>query len=184
MTATNFLIQLKLFTLPDFINSIAMKRIAAILPLLFLTFGSLTAQILDPVKVTHSLKVISETEVELQVTAIMEEGWHIYSVKPNEESFVVYTEFNIPKSDNYKLIGGINEPKPIKEYDPNFEETLEFHENTVTFTQRIKVLTSSDFKVTGEFVYQSCNDRTCLTPEYVDLDFNIKIPAKANAITP
>ncbi len=166
--------------MPDYFNSITMRRFA-IFTLLLFAFGPLSAQILDPVEVTHSIKVISDTEVELQVTAVMEEGWHIYSVKPNEESFVVFTDFTIPKSENYKLIGGVNEPKPIKEYDPNFEETLEFHENTVTFSQRIKVLSSKDFKIVGEFVYQSCNDRTCLTPEYVDLEFSIKIPSGINA---
>ncbi len=156
-----------------------MKRFLVLILLAF-AFTPLTAQVLDPVKVSHTVKVISDTEVELQVTAIMEEGWHIYSVKPKEGSFVIFTEFNIPKSKNYQIAGPLKETKPKEEYDPQFEETLAYHEKKGVFTQRIKVLSTTDFKLTAEFVYQVCNDRTCLTPVYEDLEFNIKGAPKSS----
>lgn len=137
-------------------------------------FGSLYGQILDPVKVSHSVKKISDTEVELQVTATMEEGWHVYSLDAPEDSFVITTDLNVPKSKNYQLLGGVKEPKPKKEYDPNFEEELQFHEGKATFSQRLKVVSTKDFKLTAEFIYQTCNDRTCLTPAYLDLTFDVK----------
>ncbi len=156
-----------------------MKRYI-LLFLLAIGFGTLSAQVLDPVKVTHKVNVISDTEVELQVTAIMEDGWHIYSVKPKEGSFVIFTEFNIPKNKNYQVVGPLKETKPKEEYDPQFEETLAYHEKKGVFTQRIKVLSTTDFKLTAEFVYQVCNDRTCLTPVYKDLEFNVKGASKAS----
>ncbi len=179
MTAINFLIPLKLFTLPDYFNFTLMRKFAAF-TLLLLGFGPLSAQILDPVSVTHTVKPIGDGMVELQVTATMEEGWHIYAINPDETSFVVFTEFNIPKGEGYKLVGKVAEPKPIKAYDPNFEEELEYHENTVTFTQRIKLKNSSDMKIKGEFVFQTCNDKVCLVPEYVDLLFEVKAPTAVN----
>ncbi len=150
-----------------------MKR-SVILALLIFAFGTLGAQILDPVEITHTVKKISDSEVELQVTAIMDEGWHIYSIHKPEDSYVISTEFNVPEASQYKLVGGTKEPKPIEEYDPNFEEVLKFHDNKATFSQRIRVMSERDFKIKAEFVYQTCNDRTCLTPEYVDLTFNVK----------
>jgi thiol:disulfide interchange protein DsbD len=161
-----------------------MKNWVAFLAIAFLGVTPLTAQILDPVQVKHSFKHISDTEVELQVTAIMEEGWHIYSVRPEEKSFVVFTEFNVPKNEHYRKIGAVNEPKPKKEYDPNFEETLKFHENTVTFTQKIKLLSQEDFKITAEFVYQTCNSEICLTPVYEDLEYHIHSASKVNSAKP
>ncbi len=156
-----------------------MKRYL-LLVLLAFAFGPLTAQVLDPVKVSHTVKVVSDTEVDLQITAIMEEGWHIYTVHPKEGSFVIFTEVNIPKSKNYQLVGPLKETKPKKEYDPQFEETLEYHEKKGVFTQRIKVLSTTDFKLTAEFVYQVCNDRTCLTPVYDELEFKIKGAPKSS----
>jgi thiol:disulfide interchange protein DsbD len=150
-----------------------MKRFILLVFLAF-SFAPLTAQVLDPVKVSHKVNVISDTEVELQVTAIMEEGWHIYTVKPKEGSFVIFTEFNVPKSKNYKLAGPLQESKTKEEYDPQFEETLSYHEKKGVFTQRIKVLSTTNFTLTAEFIYQVCNDRTCLTPVYEDLEFKIK----------
>ncbi len=156
-----------------------MKRYL-LLVLLAFAFGPLSAQVLDPVKVSHTVKVISDTEVDLQITAVMEEGWHIYTVHPKEGSFVIFTEVNIPKSKNYQLAGPLKETKPKKEYDPQFEETLEYHEKKGVFTQRINVLSTTDFKLTAEFVYQVCNDRTCLTPVYKELEFKIKGAPKSS----
>lgn len=139
-----------------------------------LSAGFISGQILDPVDYTQSLKQISENVVELQVTATMDEGWHIYSVNTSKESMVIGTELFVPESPNFLLVGALKEPVPHTEYDPNFKEELSFHGGTVSFTQRVKVLSKSDFVLTAEFVYQTCNDEMCLPPEYIDLEFKIK----------
>lgn len=157
-----------------------MKRYV-LLVLLAFSFQALNAQILEPVKVKTSVKVISADEVELKVTTIMDEGWHVYSINKPEDSFVIATEFNVPKSDKYTLKGDVEEPKPHVEYDPNFEEELAYHEKEVTFCQRIKVTSTEDFTVTAEFVFQTCNDRTCLTPSYEDYTFEVKGISKVKA---
>lgn len=180
---TDALLRLKLFTLPFSFNSPFMKRYILLILLVF-TFQPLSAQVIKHVKIAHSLKVISGTEVELQVTATIDKGWNICSLEKKEGSLFLPTELNVPKSKNYTLVGGVNQPKPIEKYHINLEGTVEFHEGTVTFTQRIKVLNTSYFKLVGEFVYQTWNDEVCLAPEHIDLEFDIKIPTKANAITP
>ena len=68
----------------------------------------INAQILDPVDYAASIKQISENVVELQVTATMDEGWHIYSVNTSKESMVIGTELNIPASaEAYELVGKV-----------------------------------------------------------------------------
>jgi thiol:disulfide interchange protein len=143
--------------------------------LTFLLFtGFIHGQILDPVDYAASVKRISENVVELQVTATMDEGWHIYSVNTSKESMVIGTELNIPTSGKYELVGKVKEPVPHTEYDPNFQEELSYHGGSTTFSQRIKILSSTDFTITGEFVYQTCNDEMCLPPEYVEVEFSVK----------
>ncbi len=146
-----------------------------------LASGLMSAQILDPVDYTTSVKKISENLVEIQVTATMDEGWHIYSVNTSEESMVIGTELNVPASPNYELIGTVKEPVPHTEYDPNFQEELSFHGGSVTFSQRLKILSDKDFSLKAEFVYQTCNDEMCLPPEYVDVAYNLQA---ATAVPP
>jgi len=138
------------------------------------------SQIQDPVDVTHSVKRINDTEAELQVTATMDDHWHIYATDLPEESFVIATELNVETGDGFQTVGGIMEPQPIEEYDPNFQEVLKWHDNKVTFSQKIKILTTNNLTVKAEFVYQPCNEEMCLPPEYVDLEFSVKgAPAEA-----
>lgn len=157
-----------------------MSRLVASAILLFTSFLSF-GQMYDPVKLSHSLERISDTEALLKVTATMEEGWHVYSVVKKEGSFVIATQLNLPESDNFRPVGGIQEPTPHKEYDVNFEEELQFHEKEVTFSQKIKILSSEDFTLTAEFVYQVCNESMCLPPSYNDLDFELKGAPKEKA---
>ncbi len=146
----------------------------------FIGLSPLLAQIQDPVDLEHSVKRISDTEAELQVKATLDEHWHIYATDLPEESFVIATEFNLTPAKSYQKLGKLKEPKPIEEYDPNFQEVLRWHEKEAVFSQRIKVLSQSDFTVKVEFVYQTCNEEMCLPPEYVDLEFAVKgAPAAA-----
>lgn len=138
------------------------------------------SQIQDPVDVTHSVNRISDTQAELQVTATMDEHWHIYATDLPEESFVIATELNVEEGNGFSISGTVLEPQPIEEYDPNFQEVLKWHDHKVTFGQRINITTTNDFVVKAEFVYQTCNEEMCLPPEYVDLEFKIKgAPAEA-----
>jgi thiol:disulfide interchange protein DsbD len=150
-----------------------MKRFLAVLVLIGLC-ASVNAQIYDPVKWEYTQKAISNTEVELQFTATMEEHWHIYGVYLPEEATPLPTAFLFTETDDYCLIGKLKEPKPIKEFDPNFEEELQYHEGTVTFKQRIKVNTSKDFILKAERSFMVCNEFTCLPPDYYDVEFEIK----------
>jgi thiol:disulfide interchange protein DsbD len=54
-----------------------MKKIVSLLALLVTFLG--TAQIVEPVKWSSSVVTISDTEIDLIITANIENNWHLYS---------------------------------------------------------------------------------------------------------
>ncbi len=154
-------------------------RLLSILFTLFISGFIGTAQILDPVEVDFETKDLGEGVVELIAKVTMDPGWHVYSVKTPDTSFIIGSDFIFKESANFELIGEVSEPEPHCEYDENFMENLCYHEKVVRFKQRIKVLSTKDFTIDGEYTYQTCNEETCLPPEYVEHSFKLKGYAKA-----
>ena len=173
MTVLKFQMTQKLFTLRDLFKMIGMKRILVFAILLF-GFQWANAQVYDPVDWSYSVKYLKGNKAELQVTAIIEDHWHVYSIDIPETSPVIGTEITVQESSNFSLNGPLREPKAIEEYDPNFDETLKWHEHKVTFTQPINILSEKDFKITGELMFMVCNESMCLPPDYIDISFDIK----------
>ena len=149
-----------------------MKKIATFFLLLSMAFAGF-AQIMDPVKWNFSVRDLNETESELVFTAQLDNGWHLYSqhTDPNGP-LAIYFEFN--DSPDYKRIGGVNEPKPHEEMDDVFKCIVRSFSGKVTFRQKIVRLTKKNFKVTGTFGYQLCNDGSCIAPEDLDFSFAVK----------
>ncbi|GAB1404289.1 MAG: cytochrome c biogenesis protein CcdA [Lentimicrobiaceae bacterium] len=136
---------------------------------------TLQAQILKPVKWSFSTKAISDNEVQLLFKAAIDPTWHLYSQDvPPPPDGPIPTSFTFEKSPNYTLVGKVTEPKPIEEYDSQFQITLKYFENQAVFTQKIKVLSEKDFTISGELEFMVCDDKQCLAPETVDFEFKVK----------
>jgi thiol:disulfide interchange protein DsbD len=150
-----------------------MRILSLFLFTLWASFNS-QAQILDPVDVDFSVKELENNKAQLIATVTLDEGWHVYSITTPDTSFIIGTQFDLEPNPNYSKAGKLQEPKPHTEYDPNFKETLSYHSNTVKFTQTITKKSTKDFEVKALFVYQTCNDETCLPPEYIDQVFKVK----------
>lgn len=132
------------------------------------------AQIVDPVKWTYSVKELSPTEAELVFSARLDKGWHLYSqhTDPNGP-LAIYFEFK--ETADYKLVGGVKEqPKPHEEMDDVFGCIVRSFSDKATFRQKIVRLSKKDFKVSGAFGYQLCNDGSCIAPEDRDFSFSVK----------
>jgi thiol:disulfide interchange protein DsbD len=130
------------------------------------------AQIFDPVDWTFSQQNISETEIELKFKATIEDGWHLYSQHISNDG-PVPTEFTFTTAEGYQLIGDMIESKPVEEFDPNFDMVLKYFNNEVVFSQKIKVASNKDFKITGNVYFMVCDESKCLPPEEVDFSFDI-----------
>lgn len=145
---------------------------------LFVFFSiSAFSQILKPVRWTFSSKKISDNQAELIFTASIDKGWHLYSqyIPPKGP---VPTSFKIKRSADFKTIGKISEPNPIKENDPNFDMVLRFFAKTATFKQKIELLSEKPFKIKGTLEFMCCNDVSCLPPE--EIEFEIKVEGGTN----
>ena len=151
-----------------------MKRLLALL--FALTSVVVSAQIFNPVEWEFSQKQLSENEIELRFKANIEDHWHLYS-QNIEQDGPVPTEFTFTTKGGYELIGGVTEGKPIEEFDPNFDMVLKYFGKEAIFTQKIKVISSKDFKIEGNVYFMVCDEKQCLPPEEVKFSFDIKAAA-------
>jgi len=145
--------------------------------LLFFAATISNAQIFNPVSWTSEVTQLENGTFELQMTADIEEGWHLYSQSLPSDDGPIATEFTIKESANYKIVGAVTEPKAKTEFDPNFDMDLNYFEDRVTFRQIVKSKVATAYNMTAEVYFMVCDAEKCLPPEYVDLEFDI--PASA-----
>ena len=145
--------------------------------LLFFSATISNAQIFNPVSWKTEIKELENGRFELQMTASIEEGWHLYSQSLPSDDGPIATGFTLKESTDFLIEGKVNEPKPKTEFDPNFDMDLNYFEDEVTFTQVIKSNVTDAYKMTAEVYFMVCDAEKCLPPEYVDLEFDI--PASA-----
>jgi len=148
----------------------------------FLLFSILVkAQIYNPIKWKTSIEKISDTEYELQTKAIIESGWHLYSQEVSDGG-PIPTHFNFIKSADFQLIDAVKEEKGKTINDPVFKMQIKFFEKETTFKQRIKILSSKQFKIKAEVEFMVCNDENCLPPSSDELEFTVSPSAKAKTL--
>ena len=135
--------------------------------------GSAQAQMLDPAKVSYSVKETSSTEADLVITVKLDAGWHMYS-QHTDPNGPLPTVFEFTKSSDYALVGKVIEPKPHEEKDEMFGCVVKSFSGTVVFRQKIKRLSQKDFTVKGTISYQLCNNGSCIAPEDHDMTFKVK----------
>ena len=114
--------------------------------------------------------------VTVALTATLEEGWHLYSQVLESDEGPLPTEFSFEASDNYALVGKVEEGEAKNEYDENFAMNVRFFDKQADFLQVIVRKSSSAFKLKGNVNYMVCNDEMCLPP--IDVPLEIAIEAK------
>jgi thiol:disulfide interchange protein len=152
-----------------------MKRLLALL--FALASVVVSAQIFNPVEWEFSQKQLSDTEIELQFKANIDDGWHMYSQDIPDEAAATATEFtflrNTPKN-GYELIGSVIESAVVEKFDPIEEMVLKFFEGEAIFTQKIRITSVKSFKLEGDIYFGVCDETKCLPPEVVEFSFTIK----------
>ncbi|MDR0970846.1 MAG: thioredoxin family protein [Bacteroidales bacterium] len=123
-------------------------------------------------KWTFNEKKLSDSTYELVLNVSLDKGWHIYSQKTKGTELPIV--FSFEENKNYKLLGGVKEPKSIAEYDPFEKDSSRHFENSATFRQKILVLSKEDFKISGNVNFQLCEKGSCIPPDDVPFSFNIK----------
>ncbi|RWY52252.1 protein-disulfide reductase DsbD N-terminal domain-containing protein [Mucilaginibacter gilvus] len=142
-----------------------MKKLFLMVAALVLTAAA-HAQIETPVKWSYAAKKVSATEAVVYLKATIQKDWHIYS-QTVKEGGPVKTSFTFTKSKDYAPIGKTVEPKPISKYEKVFSMNVGYFENSVVFSQKIKLKSAKATAVTGKLEFMVCNDAKCLPPDEV-----------------
>jgi thiol:disulfide interchange protein DsbD len=125
----------------------------------------------EVIRWTYTAEKLSDNTYELQFKADLAEGWHLYSQHLPSDDGPIATAFYFDE-EKYNLSGEVDERgKLISDYDPNFEMDLNFFAKQVTFVQKIK---TSEELVEAEFEFMVCDDKMCLPPELVEVEFDLK----------
>src|SRR5262249_35868470 len=108
--------------------------LAPILLVIAATPGRAQEKSLNPV--TWSIKVVSAAPagaaLTAEVTAKIEDGWHLYSLTPIENG-PRPTRILLPAAQAFELTGKIEAPEPLAGTDPNFGIEVEYYEESVSF---------------------------------------------------
>jgi len=147
----------------------------ALLSLFVIISGFVHSQLEFPEdKVSWKFTIEQEgDEATIVGTITMVKHWHIYAANLPKGNMAIPTAIELEKSDKFKLLGPVIEPKPIFVHDELADEDLYYHSNTIKMKRKIKVLSESDFTLKGVFTFQTCDDSHCLPPH--DAEFSVKV---------
>lgn len=161
----------------------SLKRYLSIYVLVgvLLSVSAASAQILEPVKWSFSHERVGENQYELRFTANIDPGWNIYGtdLPPGGP---IPTSVNIKAGNGFRKVGNLRYPKPTEKFDPNFNMRLSMFSGTVTFRQTVEVTSDRPVRIAGEVGFMSCDDKSCLPPDYID--FSFALPAMAPGSVP
>jgi thiol:disulfide interchange protein DsbD len=144
-----------------------MKNFRNLLVLLVAIFfsGKIAGQVIDPVHWKVEYKALRDKTGKILFTATIDKGYHLYGVY-FEDGGPVRTHFSFPSSDNYELLGKLNEEtKPLRKIEPAFDNMeITFHRSKAIFSQQIKLKSSNSFLIPVTVEYMTCTDSSCLPP--------------------
>ena len=123
------------------------------------------AQMLEPVKWTQELKMVSDTEAELTFSATIEEGWHLYTTDvPEGGPLPATVRFDV--LEGAELVGELTNVGEIHtEYDAMFEMDLPSFSHNGQFVQRLKFADPENYKIEGLLEGQACCEGACMPVE-------------------
>lgn len=127
-----------------------------------------------PVEWRFEANRVQGQEYELTFTALVNDGWYIYS-QHLDEGGPIPTSFIFQESDHYALLGQTEEEGPHRQegMDELFGMKVVKYGERVVFKQRIRVSDASR-PVEGQLEFMTCDDNRCLPPRTIN--FRIPLP--------
>ena len=113
----------------------------------------------------------------VKLLAEVQEGWHLYSLKPMAEG-PIPTRIWIAEGQPFSLAGAVHAPDPRVMQDPSFGMEVELYEGEAVFTVPVKVAPGAApgaQKLVVSASYQSCNNTLCLPPKTVKVEVPVTI---------
>ncbi len=123
--------------------------------------------------------------VAVWIDVDLSDDWHIYSAT-TPPGGPYPTEIAL-SGEAFRQVGAVIQPKPIVEYDPNFEMNVEYYHPKVRFGVRAEVGEGmpGERVLTGEVIYMLCNATQCLPPNTYTFEIPVMVeagPARAEYV--
>lgn len=150
-----------------------MKRFLFLFAIM-ITAAFASAQIANPVRWTFSSKKTGAGFYEVQMTATLQNGWHLYSQTQPSDAIAVPTTFEFTANPLLQFSGRVLEAGKLQKFtDKELGVSAHQYSNKVVFTQKVKVKGKAKTTVAGNITYQTCNDQKCLPAKTVS--FNVAL---------
>ena len=113
----------------------------------------------------------------VKLTADVQEGWHLYSLKPMAEG-PLPTRIWLADGQPFKLAGSIHASDPQVMQDPSFGMEVESYEGEAEFSLPVQAAAGAAAgaqKLVVSASYQSCNNKLCLPPKTVKVEVPVTV---------
>jgi len=114
---------------------------------------------------------------DLKLVAKIQEGWHLYSLKPVADG-PIPTRIWLPEGQPFQLAAAIKASEPQTLQDPSFNMEVEQYEGEATFTLPVRIAAGAapgSQTLVASASYQSCNNKICLPPKTVRLEMAVPV---------
>lgn len=150
-----------------------MKKLFFFIALAF-TAGIASAQIANPVSWTFTSKKVSDNVYDVQMTATIQTGWHLYSQTQPKDAIAQPTSFAFNKNPLVEMDGKTKESGKLEKFtDKELGVSANQYSKQVTFVQRIKLKGKVKTALGGNVTFQTCDDKKCLPPKTINFSVNI-----------
>jgi thiol:disulfide interchange protein DsbD len=151
-----------------------MKKVCSLLTLVFLA-AIASAQVQNPVNWTFSSKKVNDNVYEVQMTATIQEGWHLYAQAQPKDAIAIPTTFQFNNNPLLMLDGKVKEAGKLEKFvDNDLGVSANQYSKQVLFTQKVKLKGKAKSNVNGNVTYQTCDDKKCLPPKTVNFSIALK----------
>jgi len=128
---------------------------------------------LAPVKWSITTTATANDRFDLELTAQIDSGWHLYSTEKIEGG-PSPTRITIVPDEGFELAGEIDSPASHSAYDPNFQVATEFYDGSVTFTIPVRAVNvPAANRIHVQVRYQTCTPTLCLPPKLIVLEASL-----------
>ena len=122
------------------------------------------SQVKNPVKWTFTASKTGPGKYTVNMKAVLEKGWHLYS-QQTPEGGPVPTTVSFTKNPLVTLSGKVKEIGKLETvFEKLFDVNVKQYSNEVTFQQSVTVKGSVKTNLAGSVEYMLCNERECLPP--------------------
>jgi hypothetical protein len=145
-----------------------MKRLFLFMTVAFIA-STVSAQMANPVNWTFTSKKLTDNTYEVQMTANLQQGWHLYSQTQPKDAIAQPTSFKFNSNPLLQFDGAVKESGKMEKFtDKELGVSANQYSKQVTFVQKVKLKGKVKSNLGGNVIFQTCDDKKCLPPKTIN----------------